>query len=254
MTLDNNGRFVWHDLMTTNVEGSLAFYGQLFPEWNIETVPIREHTYYKIHVDEFTFGGLVAMSETENGPRTHWIGYIDVADCDETLARCAQHGGTVIVPSFDVPDIGKFAVLSDPQGALFKPFQMQTPNPLAEKPANGHLGWDELHSNDMHASRRFYQSVFGWSAVEKQIPGAGPYTAFRIGEREIAGCLPFPEGIDAPPSWLTYIYADDVEARAEQAEALGAQTYVLPREAPGIGKFSVHADPNGAAFAIYSLV
>jgi predicted enzyme related to lactoylglutathione lyase len=239
--------------MTTNVAQSLEFYAGLFPEWDIKTIPMGEHTYYKIFVGDLSFGGFVQMEATEAGPRTHWIGYVGVDDCDEMVARCERYGGTTVIPGFEVPNIGKFALIQDPQGAMLKPFELYEPIELPDKPATGHLGWNELHTNDPNASRQFYQSAFGWSAVEKQIPGAGPYTAFRIGELEVAGCLPFPDGVDAPPSWLTYVYADDLEDRAEKTEALGAETYMPPRAVPGIGKFSVHADTNGAAFALYNL-
>lgn len=253
MTENTNGRFVWHDLMTTNVEQSLRFYGDLFPEWNIETIPMGEHTYYKIFVGDLSFGGFVGMEATARGPRTHWIGYVGVSDCDETMMRCQQHGGRVAVPAFNVPGIGKFAVIQDPQGAIVKPFQMQTPIELSKSPSVGHLCWNELHTNDEDGSRRFYQSVFGWSAVENRIPGSGSHTIFRAGERKVAGCVPLPDGFDASPAWLTYIYADDVECRVDKAESLGAQTYVPPRPFYGSGRFSVLADSNGAAFAIYSL-
>jgi uncharacterized protein len=253
MAQNTDGRFVWHDLMTTNIEQSLSFYSELFPEWNIETIPMGDHTYHKIHVGDLSFGGFVNMEASDDGPSTHWISYVGVPNCDETVARCEQHGGTTVIPGFDVPNIGKFALIQDPQGALIKPFQLHSPIELADVPVAGHLGWHELLTNDTDGSRQFYQSVFGWSAVEKQIPAEGTYTVFRAEEQEVAGCLPFPDGTEAPSSWLTYVFADDVESRAEKAESLGAQVYVMPRHIQGIGKFCVLADSNGAAFALYCL-
>jgi predicted enzyme related to lactoylglutathione lyase len=63
--------------------------------------------------------------------------------------------------------------------------------------------------------------------------------------------MEFPTGATAPPYWLTYFAVADCDAMAARAFSLGAKTYVPPTDIPGVGRFAVLADSQGATFAIY---
>lgn len=252
MTVDATilGRFVWHDLITTNVDDAVAFYGKLFPEWSIEKLETDDASqYHVIEVGGQDIGGIVGVPE-ESGIPSHWIGYVAVEDCDEAVKRTIDLGGNCLVPAIDVPQVGRFAIVQDPQGAVLKPFSVQKQITLPEQPANGQPAWNELMTKEVAASRDFYRSVFGWSSVEQPIEGMGTYTLFRAGEHDVAGIMSMPEDAEAPPNWLTYFHADDIDSRAHSIEALGGQIFVTPQDIPGVGRFSVHADPVGAFFAL----
>lgn len=248
---DSLGRFVWHDLMTTDAGRSLDFYGELFPEWSVEDIDVGEAgTYHMISVDGVKAGGVVSIPPDAGLP-SHWIGYVAVADCDATVERVKEAAGSLVVPAHTAPGIGRFAVIADPVGAMVKPFQIESEIALPARPVAGQFAWDEVLSNNVSATRRFYQSVFGWSVIEQPIEGMGTYTLFRVNEQDTAGCLAMPPEAEGNPAWLTYLCAEDIEDRVAKAESLGAQVFVQPQSVPGVGRFAVLADSNHALFALF---
>ena len=123
---NNSGRFVWHDLMTTNAARSIEFYGQLFSEWDIEGIDTgAAGNYHMIHVYGVKVGGIVSIPPDAGIP-SHWIGYVSVADCDATVERVQAAGGELVIPPHTAPGVGRFAVVADPVGAMVKPFQMDS--------------------------------------------------------------------------------------------------------------------------------
>jgi len=245
------GRFVWHDLLTADAAGALEFYQTLFPEWSVEAVDLGQAgTYHVIRVSGVQAGAIVSP-QTDAPVLPRWIGYVAVDDCDTAAARALELGGQCPVPAVDVPGVGRVAVLKDPQGAEIKPFQMVRPAVFPETLESGQFCWNELLTTDLDAARNFYRSVFGWSALELPLEGAGSSTLFRVAERDIAGAMQMPSDEATSPAWLTYLYADDLEERSRRAESLGASTWTGPQEIPGVGRFAVHADPAGARFALF---
>lgn len=245
------GRFVWHDLMTTDAQKSLEFYTQLFPEWDVEDVNVgAAGTYHMIHAGGLKLGGIVAIPEDAGIP-SHWIGYVEVEDCDATVERVREAAGALIVPPHSAPGVGRFAVIADPVGAMVKPFQVENEVERPSRPTSGQFAYDECLSSNVPATQQFYQSVFGWSVSELPMEGMGTYTMFRLNEQDVAGCLAMPAEAEGNPAWLTYLYAEDIDERAARAESLGAQTLVPPQDIPGVGRFTVMADSCNAFFAMF---
>jgi len=245
------GRFVWHDLMTTDMATALAFYAAVFPEWRINCVEMGETgEYHAINVGGHHVGGIVELSG-HAGLSSHWIPYVAVDDCDVAVKSCNELGGTTAVPPVDVPDVGISAVLRDDQGAAFKPFQLAKDITWSETTASGQFSYDELLTADLSRARSFYQTVFGWSSIEVPMGDTGSYVLFRIGDQDVAGALMMPAGAWASPHWLTYLSAENIDERSRQVEELGGTTHMKPRDIPGVGRFAVQADPTGATFALF---
>lgn len=250
--MDASRNFVWFDLMTTDLPSSLDFYRGLLPEWDVRQVDIPGGggKYNMVHVDDVPVCGFVPL-DAEHGIPSHWISYVAVDDCDAVLETVKQLGGSVPVPPIEFPGIGKFAVIADPQGAHIKPFQMAEPRCPPWSPKEGQFCWAELHTSDIDSARDFYRQVFGWELSEYDMGPMGTYTLFRIGDRDVAGGMNIPGDAQSPPNWMPYLMAGDVDARASQVAGLGGGTCVEPRDIPGVGRFSVHADPAGGVFAFY---
>jgi hypothetical protein len=237
--------------MTTNVESSLDFYTRLFPEWSIQEMKTDHGMLYRvIRVAETNIGGIVPL-DPGTGVPPHWIGSVAVEDCKATVVRMEQHGAAVAVAPLDVPSVGRYALVCDPQGAAIKPFQPEQPMQLPEKAAQGQFCWDELHASNLDEAETFYHDTFGWDVNRLDMGTAGLYTMFKIDGKDVAGAMVLPPEAETPPNWMAYVAVDDVLARAAQATKLGAMTYVAPRDIPGQGRFSVHGDPSGAAFALF---
>src|SRR5262245_41125010 len=112
------GRFVWHDLMTRDVDAARRFYCALF-DWRIDEVPAQGFTYRMIVAGGGPIGGIVEQKEHEGVAASHWMPYAAVANVDAAAAKVQQLGGSTCVPPTDIPRTGRFAVVADPQGASF---------------------------------------------------------------------------------------------------------------------------------------
>lgn len=113
-----HGAISWSELMTTDPARSADFYHQLFG-WTVETMPMPQGPYRVLKVDGTPIGGIMGLpSNAPPGMPPNWCPYVTVDNADETAGECAALGGRVIVPPTDIPGIGRFAVLQDPQGAV----------------------------------------------------------------------------------------------------------------------------------------
>lgn len=255
------GRIVWHDLMSTDPAASESFYKSLFG-WEVNAVPMKgmgpdggEGTYSMIRVGESDIGGMIPLDlpEGAEGVPSHWIGYVQVDDVDSAAKAAAESGGQTCVPPTDIPNVGRFSVITDPAGAVISPFKSaHGPIPDEEQPQVGAFCWDELLTREPDACARFYTSVFPWRQETMSMGEMGDYHLFKRGnDKDGAGMMPMPPEAQAPSHWLPYVLVEDVDAKAEEAKSLGATCHVEPRDIPGIGRFAVFSDPTGAAFAIY---
>ena len=238
------GTFIWHENNSTDAEKAKSFYTELLG-WQTEEWP-GEQEYTIIKVGGKGHGGI---STAQGGAPSHWMGNVFVEDVDEVARRTEAAGGKVLYGPEDIPEVGRFALISDPQGATVSAF---APRPQGD----GELGegvfvWDELHTSDTAAAKSFYGEVFGWSARDEDMGGM-TYTIFQNrGGTDVAGCMQLMEGMQAPPHWLVYIGTDDVDATTARAKELGATVHMGPEDIMGVGRFSVLQDPAGAAFGLF---
>jgi len=117
------GSFSWNELVTGDMAASTTFYTKLFG-WEAEASPVPNMKYTVFKKDGVMVGGCV-QPQMENVP-THWVSYVTVEDVDASAKKATKLGGKVCVGAFDVPTIGRIAVMQDPQGAafaLFKPLK-----------------------------------------------------------------------------------------------------------------------------------
>ena len=113
-----HGAFSWQELMTSDVEESKAFYSKLLG-WTFNDMSSAPGmTYSVISAGGAQIGGIMAKPPENQAP-TRWCGYITVNDVDAIAARAKSFGATVLVPPHDIPGVGRFTCLQDPQGAVF---------------------------------------------------------------------------------------------------------------------------------------
>jgi predicted enzyme related to lactoylglutathione lyase len=243
------GRFVWHDLRTTDVEAAKAFYADLFG-WTYELWKPGERDYSMIVSGGTQWGGIGELEGTPGVP-PHWLSHVSVADVDRALERVEALGGAVLFGPEDTPDVGRVSVASDPQGAvlgLFTPAGEEPP--LGDPRMPGAFAWHELLTFDVEGAKAFYGDVIGWTAADMDMGEMGTYTLWRAGDADAAGLLTMPAGVEAPPNWLVYIGVADAAATVAAAESHGAEVHVPATQTPTVGSFAVLADPQGATFAI----
>jgi predicted enzyme related to lactoylglutathione lyase len=247
------GYFVWHDLMTTDVEGAKAFYSEVIG-WRL--TPWAQGDYAMWTAGEQPIGGVIAQPEQSRqaGVPPHWMGYAQTEDVDATVKRAEQLGGRTYVPPRDIPTVGRFAVLADPQGAVFAVFTPLTPMAEpAEKP--GHHGWAELNTTDYLGAWRFYSELLGWKPTQamEMGPEFGTYFMFGVdSEKSMGGMSNAAKMMNAPPHWLYYVTVADLDATLERVKQRGGRILNGPMEVPGGDRIAQCMDPQGAAFAVYA--
>ena len=119
---------------------------------------------------------------------------------------------------------------------------------------HGVFSWNELLTSDIDGAKAFYSKLFGWT-LEDVKPGEADYTLAKIDGQNVAGMMRKPpEMAQAPSLWGAYVTVDDVEESRNLAESLGAKIVVEPTDIPGIGRFCVIVDPQGAALSMITYV
>ncbi len=250
----SHGRFTWYDLMTTDPEAAQSFYTQIIG-WGAQPWEGGPMPYTMWTNQDTPIGGLMELPEDarKGGAPPHWLAYIAASDLEATVAKASGLGAQVYVPPTEIPNAGAFAVLADPQGAVFAVYA-STEEPGPERAAKvGEISWHELATTDYQGAFGFYHELFGWNETERMDMGeAGIYQMFGRGEASLGGMFNKPAEMPGPPFWLYYIKVDDVDRVVEQVKQLGGQVLNGPMEVPGGDRVAQCTDPQGAAFAIHT--
>jgi hypothetical protein len=251
------GRFVWYELMTTDPAGAEAFYPSI-TGWTTSPFPGMAEPYTIWMRGEAGIGGLMRLPDDARkaGAPPHWMAYVGTHDVDATAEHARQLGAKTVVPPTDIPNVGRFAVISDPQGAhlaIYKPGTSEDA-PRDRAPEIGDISWHELATTDAKAALQFYGALFGWEHIGAHDMGEmGVYHMFGWGGRAVGGMFTAPPSFPAPPHWLIYFRVADINRGAEAVKAKGGKVLMGPHEVPG-GDWIVQCmDPQGAAFALHAI-
>jgi predicted enzyme related to lactoylglutathione lyase len=112
-----HGAFSWFELMTTDTDGAKKFYTSLFG-WETEDMAMGDMNYTVWNVAKEGVGGLMPIPPQDEGQPPAWGVYVTVDDVDATAAKAEELGGKILMPPTDIPTVGRFCVLQDPQGAV----------------------------------------------------------------------------------------------------------------------------------------
>jgi uncharacterized protein len=249
---NSHGRFVWYELMTTDVEAAKAFYAEVVG-WGTQDASMPGMAYTLFTAGGASVSGLMGLPEDARklGWRPSWFGYVGVNDVDATADRIKQLGGAVHVPPTDVPNISRFSVAVDPQMATIALFKWLTPG--QEQPAElstpGRVGWHELLAADWEKAFAFYAELFGWQKADGDTGAMGTYQLFSAGGQTIGGMFTKPPTVPVP-FWLYYFNIGDIDLAIKRVKAGSGQILNGPIEVPG-DRWIVHCtDPQGAIFAL----
>jgi uncharacterized protein len=247
---DIRGRFIWHELVTTDPDAASDFYSKVVP-WKTQDSGMPSYTLWM--AGKTQVGGLTGLPDgaaADTPP--HWIVYIATTDVDATVAEAERLGGKVIKGATDIPNMGRFAVLADPQGATFAVYTPPGPPPEGSPDPGGPgaFNWHELTTTDYAAALDFYVELFGWEKGPAHDMGAmGVYQLINQSGAQVGGIynLSTPS---TPPHWLSYVGVVDCEKATAAAKAAGARILNGPMEVPGGSWITMMMDPQGGAFAV----
>jgi predicted enzyme related to lactoylglutathione lyase len=251
------GDFIWYELMTTDPEGAKAFY-EAVVGWAIGDAAPEFKGYRMIaRSDGGSAGGLLPITPDmqEHGAKPGWLGYINVGNVDATAASIRSAGGKVWMEPFDIPGIGRIAMVTDPQGA---PFYVMKPIPPAEDPnaksdvfsrsAVQRCGWNELLTTNEQAARQFYGEQFGWTSDNFMPMGdMGEYRFFDLQGEGIGAVFKTPDG---KPRWRFYFRVPSIAQVKDVVEKKGGSVTMGPMQVPTGDWVIGGTDPQGAEFAL----
>lgn len=248
-----HGSHIWYELLTTDAERAKAFYEAVVPGWEVGPASPEHQGYREIRIGGGHAGGMMELNQQmiASGAEPTWLGYVGVDDVDASVAQLEAKGGTVHLPAFDIPGIGRLAMVADPQGNLFYVMRgaIEEASDAFSTSAEGHVNWNELTTPDPAAARQFYGDLFGWTSEEFMPMGElGEYRFLAHHGTAVGAVNPCVQGASA--GWRYYIRVSSISKAAEAVRANGGTVTMGPHEVPGGDQIIIGNDPQGAEFAL----
>ena len=238
------GTFCWIELATSDRKAATDFYTNIFG-WTANEFPMEPDNPYVLLQKSGTNAAALYTRRDDKIP-PHWLSYVAVKNADASAEKVKSLGGNIVNGPFDVMDMGRMALAMDGAGAAFALWQPLKTGPFIRDEANT-LCWNELMTKDTKGAVKFYTSLFPWTAKESP-----EYTEWHLDGKGIGGMIDkMPEG--APPSWVPYFLVDDADAITDAVKSRGGSVYMGPMDFPGVGRFSLLADPQGATFYVIKM-
>ncbi len=248
VTSNPPGSFCWLELGTSDAKAARQFYTGLFG-WTVKENDMGEMgTYYIFQKNGSDAAAMYQITPEMEGMPPNWMSYVAVESADAATEKAKSLGANVINGPFDVAEHGRMTVLQDPQGAMFAVWQAKEHHGILIRDEAGTFCWDELQARDVDAAKKFYPALFGWKMKESP-----EYTEWHNGDTPIGGMMQSQAPPQVPAYWLPYFAVDDCDATVNKAKESGAQVFVGPMNYPGVGRFALLGDPQGAVFAAIKL-
>lgn len=250
-----HGQFVWYELTTPDPDAAMTFYPR-FTNWGTQRF---DDNYTMWTNDGVPFAGIFRLNDEmkKQGTPPNWMPYIETSDVDGTASKAKSLGGKVIAGPDDIPGTGRFAVVQDPQGAVFGLYKsLNQSNSWNGNPVLGRPSWHELMTNDHEKAAKFYGALFNWEKVSEMDMGGGQmyYMFGQKGSSNMYGGMfsMNEEFKGMHPFWLVYVNVKDVGKAVDIATKNGASIQRPQMDIPG-GSIAILGDPQGAGFAVHHL-
>lgn len=245
--MKHEGKFVWRELMTTDVDAAMRYYGEV-AGWKFNPVEMSPgFVYTLVMAGEREVGGMMKIPEGESFP-AHWASMVVVADADAATERARSKGAKILAGPMTAEGIGRWSVVMDAQGAVFTLYCPATEGKDIPELSPGDFCWEHLATTDPESAKNFYTHVTGWSVGQRhgedffKVSGDSDHA-------HIASVAKAPENTTA--QWLTFVFTDDLDAVNTRVKRYGGEVIVSRVEVPQSGFYSLTRDPQGAAVCFY---
>jgi hypothetical protein len=248
------GRWVWGDLVTSDVAVAADFYGQVFG-WTFETYGGDNdlETYTLALADGLPIGGLVFDQRAlkDKVPSARWIGLISVPNVRAAADAVTKAGGKVMVAPVMLGERGETAVFQDREGTPFGVVRSRNGDPADYAGDVNEWAWLDLWTGDVGRAADFYRTVVGYEVLPLQQEGLRKGVHLVSGGFVRAGIMQKKDVRDSSV-WLPYLRVADAAATASKARAAGGKVI---REPVSLGRaiVAIIADPTGAPVGIAQL-
>jgi uncharacterized protein len=244
-----HGQFVWYELTTPDVDASQRFYPPI-TGWGTQQFD-KDYTMWTTGGAPFAGIFRLGPEQRARGIPPNWMPYVEADNVDEAARKVTSLSGKVVHGPEDIPGTGRFAVVQDPQGAVFGIYKSNKPSRAWDgTPVRGRFSWHELMTTDYPKAFDFYRKLFGWEKTgEMDMGGGNMYVMYGKGKAFGGMYNRMPEMAGVPPFWLCYVQVKDLKKAVETATGAGALLKNGPMDVPG-ARIAILSDPQGAAFAV----
>jgi predicted enzyme related to lactoylglutathione lyase len=248
------GRFLWHELQTKDTASAAGFFTKV-AGW--KTQPMEGNPAYTLFLaGGQPVAGLMLLPEEAKamGAPPNWLTYVGTPDVDGTAKQAESLGAKILKAPADIPSVGRFAIVMDPQGAVFALYTPKQASPDGA-PGTGDFSWHELATTDWRAALTFYQRLFGWEETSSMDmgPEMGTYQMYGRKGQTLGGMYTKPKQMPGPAFWLPYIKVADARKTAATTTSLGGKLVNGPMQVPGGDWVATAMDLQGAVFAVHSV-
>ncbi len=242
------GRWVWAELFTDNVDTEKAFYQEVFG-WQFESRGTGANAHTLVRVNGRPIAVIIHYAKTSDAERSaRWLPFISVPDAARAAELAVSSGGKVVVPPKILPGRRESSVLADPEGAFFGVVHNDADDLPDVFPSYNTWLWLELWANDASAMADFYRPIGNYTVTRKE--GQGDRTELHLvaGGFPRAGILELKHK-NRPSTWLPYVRVQDLQKTVASVARAGGRVVVEPRPEVRNGTVAVFLDPLGAAVA-----
>lgn len=257
-----HGLISWTDISLPDPEKGKTFYGELFG-WTAEDQYDHDgnYVYTMFSQDGDTVAGLgplpVAMQEAGVPPM--WQTYVTVDDVDSVVTKVDELGGSVLVPTMQIFDSGRMAVVAEPGGAVLSLWEAGEHPGAALFNHHGAMTWNELNTRDTEASQKFWTKVLGWTFSPLEGTEGFVYHMIQNDNDHEAcardgmtgGVLQMDENWppQIPPHWMVYFQVNNTDEAVAKVTELGGTVAVPPFDSSA-GRIAVVNDNQGGTFSV----
>ncbi|MCQ8878478.1 VOC family protein [Pseudoalteromonas shioyasakiensis] len=236
------GKVVWADLYTGDVQSSLDFYTRTFG-WTVKAFEQHNRQYHLMYDGEQPIAGVIKRpAERNQTNKSLWIGSVATSNVQTSVDNAVAHNATIVFPPHDFALYGKRAVIADPQGAIIA-FLDLGESSTAHQAIAKKWDWAQLFSVNPEKAAEFYQH-FGYST--EQI-AANSQSYYLIKEQELrASIVKLPASAEQRDKWINFVEVANLAAVLQQAIANGATLLHQGEDA----QLAIIADPNGAILGL----
>ena len=248
-----HGSFIWYELMTSDPAAAAAFYGNVVG-WSASDSGVPGLDYRILSDQTGQAGGILAISKTgcENGMKPVWLGYIGVEDVDSAVGAIVSEGGRLHMAAEDIPNVGRMAMVADPQGIPFYVMRgaSEEVSTAFDPKAQRRVAWNELVTTDQAGALDFYGRHFGFERAGAMPMGAMGDYVFIAHDGVPIGAVMNRSPQQERPMWNFYFRVGSIDSAAERVRAGGGEVVQGPMEVPGGDFVIVGRDPQGASFGL----
>lgn len=245
------GKVVLVQLVTPDLSVAKRFYGELFG-WRFRDLKLAGEDYAEASLDGQLVAGLMHKAIAAGERRqSSWLTFLAVRDVDATRKLAVANGAKVLLEPHTLPNRGREAVFSDPQGAVFAVLASSSGDPPDELADPGEWIWSSLSTTDPDANAGFYQTLFDYEVFDLPADQGARHLMLASDSYARASANTLPTNLpNARPHWLNYVHVEDVAALSAKVVALGGRVLVAPRLDRHGGRVAIVADPLGAPFGL----